>query len=115
MAQIGSNLRPSEYEQFNCYADDLQVSNTSLANLLIRRELRRKRLAKLREKHPAFRGLREHRITANQTNPPIKAAFEAHVREIGLGTDAAAGILFRAELRERWLDRTVGPRKGESI
>ena len=114
MRQIGSNLRPEEYDNFKAYAASFQLTHSAVANLLILRELRRRRLDRLRKKHKEFRGLPEHRITGN-VNANIKAAFDAHVAEIGLGSDAAAGIVFRAELGERWLDRAVGPRPNESI
>lgn len=105
--QIGSNLRPSEYDGFKSYALGLQLTHSAVANLLVLRELRRKRLGKLREKILEHRGLPRHRITAN-VSPPIKAAFEAHLKTLGLGSDVAAGIIFRAELCERWLDRAIG-------
>jgi hypothetical protein len=109
MTQIGSNLRPEEYCDFKAYAGRFQISQSAVANLLIIKELRRARLERLRLRHKEYRGLPEHRITANQRDPTIKAAFESHVARLGLGSDAAAGILFRAELRELWLDRILGP------
>lgn len=109
MVQIGSNLRPREYDDFCGYADSLQLTYSGVASLLILRELRRRRLERLRIRHKEFRGAYEHRITGN-VEPDVKAAFVSHVSKLGLGLDAAAGIVFRAELRERWLDRAVGRR-----
>jgi hypothetical protein len=41
-------------------------------------------------------------------NVELKKAFEKHVHEHDLGSDAAAFLLFQTELEERWLPKTFG-------
>ncbi len=116
MAQIGGNLPPSEFAAFQCYAAGLLISESSLANLLIQRELSLKRLGELAKRFegnvPASE--RGGRVTGHQSSEELKAAFERHARERSLFSGHAATILFRAELEERWLAEWVGDWRLES-
>jgi hypothetical protein len=114
--QIGADMLPSEHRDFCAYADSLHLKDSALANLLIVRELRRKRLAKLKLlyfKEVAKTG--SARITAHQTSEAAKAAFLAHAAIHNLKMGPAAAIIFRAELAEHWLERSTGAENEESV
>lgn len=109
LAQIGGYLSEDEHKAFKKYVASLDVSESSLANLLILRELHRKRLPEL------FSKLASHvpsdqrrRVTAHQRRSEPKAAFETWCNEVGISPGQAASILFRAELNECWLRRCIG-------
>ena len=110
MVQIGGNLRPDEFVAFQSYVADLMISESSLANLLIQREMRLRRLDALtqRMKGPVTTKERGGRVTGHQAGTELKEAFEQHASEQGLAPGHAATILFRAEIEERWLARCIG-------
>lgn len=116
MAQIGGNLRPGEFADFQRYAADLLISESSLANLLIQREMHLKRLSELAQRleGPVPTSERGGRVTGHQSRRELKEAFERHAKEQGLVAGHAATILFRAELEERWLAGCVGDSRLES-
>lgn len=116
MAQIGGNLRPDEFAEFQRYASNLLISESSLANLLIQREMRLKRLSELstRLSGPVPTSERGGRVTGHQSDGELKEAFERHAKEQGLVAGHAATILFRAELEDRWLVGCVGDCQAES-
>lgn len=108
MVQIGGYLTPEEHAEFRRYAMGLHLKDSSLANLLLARELRLRRMAVLKQLFPPPAPLKERsRITAHQSDPAIKQAFEALARGAGISADQAAAILFRAELAERWLATAI--------
>ena len=108
MTQIGGYLNAIEHAEFKSYASEFHISESGLANLLIARELRCKRLRKLRiaDACSSLAGSRE-RVTAHQRDNSAKVAFEARASEEGLRPDQAASIIFRAELREQWLAQSI--------
>jgi hypothetical protein len=116
MTQIGGNLRPGEFADFQRYAADLTISESSLANLLIQREMRLKRLCELAERLGGAVPTSERggRVTGHQSSGELKEAFEHHAKEQGLVAGYAATIIFRAELEERWLAGCVGDCHAES-
>lgn len=107
MSQIGGYLAPDEHAEFKGYAAQFHLKDSSLANLLVVRELRLRRLPTLKERHVSGAAKARSRITAHQSNPQLKQAFDAHARACGISPDQAAAILFRAELAERWLEGSV--------
>ena len=108
MTQIGGYLTHEEYTSFKEYAAEFHLKPSSLANLLLVRELNLGRLARLREfvTYGAAAGNRA-RVTAHQPDPAMKIEFESRAGEVGLKPDQAASIVFRAELDERWLARAL--------
>lgn len=86
----------------------LCVKDSTVAGLLIFRELQLCRLEELKSAFPAGApsGLRE-RVSAPAFPASIRAAFERRVLDAGLSTDQAASILYRTELQERWLERAL--------
>ena len=108
-AQIGGYLSETEHRAFKQYAASLGVSESSLASLIVLRELHQQRMLEL---IPRFQGRvpaqERKRITAHQRDPEPKAAFDAWCNVAGIPPDQGATILFRAELDERWLLSCVG-------
>lgn len=108
MSQIGGYLTPDEHEAFKRYAAQFHLKESGLANLLLARELTLGRLPELKARDGAGLPLKDRRrITAHAPTVAVKAAFQAHSQKAGLTSNQAAAILFRAELRERWLERSV--------
>lgn len=102
--QIGADLTSDEHRDFCAYADRLLLKDSALANLLIARELRLKRLPTLRDRY--IRNVPKEprcRVTAHQTSARANSAFRTHAEACDLGLGAAAAIIFRAELDEAWL------------
>lgn len=108
MVQIGGYLSAEEHAAFKAYAREFNLKESSLSNLLIARELRLRRLGELRQRFSqGMPGLKRSRITAHQADPKTKQAFEALAKEAGISPDLAAAIVFRAELTERWLMKSM--------
>lgn len=108
MAQIGGYLTPLEHDDFKSYSIQFCLSESALANLLLVRELRLQRLHNLKSKYLSRAPSdSRQRVTAHQPNAELKTAFEARSIEEGLKPDQAASILYRAELDERWLEKSI--------
>lgn len=108
MAQIGGYLQPDEHARFKAYANGLGLSESALANLLIVREIRRKRLGVLKVKYLAGKPSESRqRVTAHRPDAVMKAAFLSRSSEEGLKPDQAASIIYRAEINERWLEQAI--------
>ncbi len=108
MAQIGGYLQPDEHARFKAYASVLGLSESALANLLIVREIRRKRLGVLKVKYSAGTPSESRqRVTAHRSDAVMKAAFLSRSSEEGLKPDQAASIIYRAEINERWLEQAI--------
>jgi hypothetical protein len=107
MVQIGGYLTSEEHAEFRRYAARFQLKDSSLANLLIARELRCNRLERLREVFSPTPLKARSRVTAHQSDHGVKAAFEACAIRAGVSTDLAAALVFRAELAEQWLEKAT--------
>lgn len=108
MVQIGGYLTPEEHAEFRRYAAEFHLKDSSLANLLLARELRLRRLARLKQAHlPSSPLKKRSRVTAHQSDPGVKETFDALAREAGISPDQAAAVLFRTELAERWLATSI--------
>lgn len=108
MTQIGGYLTPLEHTNFKAYAQEFGLSESALANLLLVRELRLRRIHYLKGKYPAGAPSdSRQRVTAHQSNAALKIAFEVHSVEEGLKPDQATSILYRTELDERWLEKSI--------
>ncbi|WP_374407405.1 hypothetical protein [Pelagerythrobacter sp.] len=110
MVQIGGNLRSEEFAQFQDYVSSLLITESSLANLLVQRELRLKRLGDLAKCYQGAVTTAERggRVTGHQSTGELRQAFEERAVEAGLALGHAATILFRAELEDRWLEGCLG-------
>lgn len=108
--QIGCYLSPEEAEQLDEYARGLELSRPKLCILLVGRELRCNRLGTLRDNAYSTIGKSTGvRVTTRPIHAHVKTAFTEHVGSVGLGSDEAAAIVFRAELDERWLEWAMSP------
>lgn len=108
MAQIGGYLTTEERSIFEGYAAEFGLSESALANLLLVREIRCHRLNDLNGRYPAGAPSENRsRVTAHQRSAAMKIAFQERASVWGLKPDHAASILYRAELDERWLERSV--------
>ena len=105
--QITGYLPRDDAERFRSYAVELGIDKSALANLLIHRELQLGRLAGLRQHQHSEPRARCTKVTAHLADSAIKLAFNAAAQQVGLVPGAAASILFRAELSERWLARSI--------
>lgn len=108
MVQIGGYLTPEEHAEFKRYAAEFHLKESSLANLLIARELCQRRLDQLRHSYLTSAPLKiRSRVTAHQPEGHAKLALEALASSVGISPDQAASVIFRAELTERWLAKCV--------
>jgi hypothetical protein len=114
MAQIGCNLTEEEAEELGRYAAEMELSRPSVCVLVIQRELRRPRLRRLKATAPKPLGkVESKRVTVRIIDPSLKRAFADHVKSCGMGSDDAAAALYREELKERCLFKTLGWRKNQ--
>lgn len=105
--QIGGWLRASEKKEFDAYLAQFCIRPAAAATLLIVRELGCKRLPDLQRKYGQKLGSDRKRVSARPTKLELKAEFEKHAAEFGMAPDPAASVVFRAELKERWLERIL--------
>jgi hypothetical protein len=116
MAQILGYLTNDEAIAFQHYVTELRLDASALANLLIVRELRRARLARLIITYDAeLAGQDKKKIVAHQSDDDTKTAFANHAMQYGLKPSRAAAILFRAELHEKWLASTMDLSQFDSV
>ncbi|MSO88691.1 MAG: hypothetical protein EXQ89_01735 [Rhodospirillaceae bacterium] len=114
LPQITIRVAPIVKAAFDRYESDLGLRGSELAKLLIVRERRQRRLAKLSvAKRPAQQrsvlrgGERMPTITAHFSSAQAVAEFDAYASECGVNRNAAGLWLIEGELRERWLERAV--------
>jgi hypothetical protein len=105
--QILGYLLPEECEEFNAYAGSMNLNSSAVANLLIVRELRLRRLPELEHYQRDHPRAECAKIVGHQSNDRAKRAFTAHAESCGLKPTAAAERLFRAELKEHWLEHCI--------
>ena len=103
--QIVGYVLDEEAERFGQYASALSLDVSAVATLLIVREISAGRLRGIVERYPSVGGGRK--IVAHQRNGDLKQVFADHVAKFDVRSTPAAGSLFRAELHERWLEKTV--------
>ena len=115
MVQIIGYVTASEAREFQKYAESFHLNSAPIATLIIARELQLKRLTSLIEEYSEGRSNGERKkIVAHQTTDALKKAFKDHVDKCGLKPSSGAAILFRAELRERWLSTAARARNFDS-
>ncbi|HJS13165.1 hypothetical protein [Sphingopyxis sp.] len=105
--QITAYIAKEEAEQFHLYAASLGIDKSSLANLLIKRELLLDRLGDLGKYRHDVPRAQCMKITAHVADQSTKTAFEAAAQRHKLRPGIAASILFRAELSEIWLKQSL--------
>ena len=105
---IGGWLTIDQGVEFEKYAATLGLDLSALAIILIVRELNYGRLPSLVESDNAARASKGKRVSGRTNNALIKSRFNEHAKRHGLSPDAAASVLFRAELSEKWLGTCMG-------
>ena len=116
MAQILGYLSFVEAVDFQLHAASGGLDASALANLLIARELNLARLSELRGEfcvdavHPDRK-----KIVAHVRDDSTKVSFARAAAEAGLKPSPAAAILFRAELKERWLSHCLKVDRLDSV
>ena len=105
--QITAYLPSDDAETFLSYSNSLGIDKSSLANLLIVRELQLNRLDSLSRFRHGQSSASCTKVTAHLSDPAIKDAFTASAARHKLRPGTAAGMIFRAELEERWLERSL--------
>ena len=106
--QIAGYVAPREREAFESYAAGLGLTMSGLLNLLVRRELRLRRLSALCSKH--FRALPVaecQKVIAHLDSPSLSEEFAGHAARYSLAVASASAILIRAELAESWLGSAI--------
>lgn len=108
--QIAGNLTKDEASRLGRYAEAFQMSRAGLAFILVLRELNVGSLAQLKDRPVATVPKKERgRVTTRPKDLRVKELFTAHAAKFGLGSDEAGTLIFREELSEKWLWRTVCP------
>jgi hypothetical protein len=101
---------PETNLKFEGYARDCGLmSQSELLKLLIRRELRLRRLPtenSLRTGSRQSPAQGRRKITAH-LGLDLGSSFEKHVGQLGLSTSCAASLLVQNELSERWLEAAI--------
>lgn len=108
MPQITGYMTADERSRFGDYAHRLGLDGGTVATLLLVRELRVDRLAELRSK-PGFRSPAKApgKITSHRLAEPEKQKFREHRARFKMSASKALGLLCRAELKERWLEKAI--------
>lgn len=107
-ATIGGWLSKPQGKEFEAYAAEIGLDLAALATILIVKELNHDRLAGLVAPKPTSRTDKGRRISARTKQADLKRRFADHAAKHGLSSDAAASVLFRCELSERWLGKCLG-------
>lgn len=106
--QIIGYLAEDEKAELASYAAGFGLHLSSLALLLVRRELYRNRLGQLaRDTQLIPLATSGPKVAARFPSAGTRAEFGRHVAAAGLKMTPALALLLRAELRERWLEGVV--------
>ncbi len=110
MFQIGCHMSEADIAALESYADRLEVTRTAVFSLAVQQELRSPRLQPRKvavvTNAPGGKGS-GRRVTVHLRSRAIKDAFAAHAKACGYGSDAAAWIVLRNEMREKTLYKTL--------
>ena len=104
--QIGADVAEDLRDRVFDYAASLGISESALLHLLVRRELRLKRLDKLDLTTAVKKANPRFRVTAHKVSDELRARFHDHVRSMGIDPGVAIASIVGVELRERWLQTT---------
>lgn len=79
----------------------------SLLALLLARELRIERLAVLLDNDLPSKASRDSKVTVHGRNTVLRNGIVARAEMCGTSVSNACAVLMRAEMRERWLERSI--------
>tara|TARA_B000000460_G_scaffold247097_1_gene221455 strand:- start:730 stop:1203 length:474 start_codon:yes stop_codon:yes gene_type:complete len=105
---IGGWLTKEEGEKFQALAFAVGLDESALATILVVRELAIGALASDPSMPVARKVRKEKRITARPTRDELKVQFREYSSSLGSSMDATAAALFRKEIAENWLGKTMG-------
>lgn len=118
MPQITARLPPQARRQFEKYAVSLGLNGSSLARLLLLRQL----WGPVKGPSPGVgrkQGSEDRKLTAHSCSAETVKRLRIYAKARRISPAEAAKLIFERELRERWLARAMGlnrlperPRKG---
>ncbi len=82
----------------------------SLLALLLTRELRVERLSALLDSDTPSKASRDSKVTVHGRDSALREGFFARAEACGTSLSNACAVLMRAEMRERWLERSISTR-----
>lgn len=107
--QISAHICAAERAAFETYATTFGLDAAGLLALLLVRELRVDRLADLLGGDRPLKAARDSKVTVHG-NVSLRASIAARAEKCGTSLSNACAVLMRAELRERWLERSIATR-----
>lgn len=107
-ARLGTWLSSRDSCAFASYARELHLEPSTLAALLAIRVIRSGKLP-FQTAEPPSRGARM-RLTTSLRDASARTTFRIIARAGGAGAEAALRALIKAELEQRWAERTLGNR-----
>jgi hypothetical protein len=115
VAQITIRLDPDVKEAFNRYAVRFGLKASGLAQLLLVRERKLRRLAKLKANRKLSKTQRQPRglavpmktVTAHVSSVVEVKRFDSYAKSCGLTRQTAGAWLLMSELKEQWLKRAL--------
>ena len=110
---IGGWLARDEGEKFQALACSVGLDESALATILVVRELAIRSLASGPSKFVPRKVVKEKRITARPTRSELKVQFREYAESLGSSMDATAAALFRKEIAENWLGKTIGVNRNQ--
>ncbi len=105
--QIVGYVPHDHHSQFCEYAAEVGVPNSVLGLLLLHRELKLSRLQVLAARYPPAPKASCKHIAVSFATAAAKDAFVGHASGMQYSATYAAGVVFRAEVDERWLIKAL--------
>lgn len=104
--QLGADVTPELKAKTAAYAQRLGISESALLHLLVRRELRKRRLSELCKVAASAKCNPRIRLTAHRPSVELKDEFHSHIQSLGIDSATAIATLVGAEMEEEWLARS---------
>lgn len=108
--QISAHVCATERAEFEAYAATFGLDAAGLLALLLARELRVGRLAALLKNDLPTKASRDSKVTVHGRDAILREGIVARAGECGTSLSNACATLMRAEMRERWLERSISTR-----
>lgn len=104
---MSAHICAAERAEFEAYAIMFGLDAASLLALLLARELRVERLAVLLDSDVPSKASRDSKVTVHGRNTELRTGVVARAEACGTSLSNACAVLMRAEMRERWLERSI--------
>ena len=108
--QITTHVCAAERTEFETYANAFGLDAAGLLALLLAREQRVGRLAALLDIDEPANATRDSKITVHGRDADLRGGIACAAVEAKTSVSRACAVLMRAELRERWLERSISTR-----